>query len=389
MIKLLLVRMPTQNEMDALDKALEKSGADAFVMIGSSDNPDMRYLTHFITTDPVVYIKKKGEKGVIIVSQMEYERASKEATMPAITRAEAGLIRILDEEPDRWRAMARMIAEYVRGGVLVPPTFPYGLGIGISEYSRIMVDNGTIGMMRAKKRWDEVVHIQRVQRATEAAMTLALDLIRSSKPKKGILFNGRDPLTSEAVQLAIRELLQKKGCHARDTIVSCGKDTALPHIRGSGPLLECEPIVIDIFPQDENSGYYSDMTRTVSKGMPASEICEMYMAVQDAQDHAAACIKSGIPGSSAHQAVVDLFKERGYTTGAEGFTHNLGHGVGLEVHELPTLGPGGETLVPGNVVTNEPGLYYSGIGGVRIENIGVVTRTGLRCLTRFPRDLVI
>lgn len=375
--------------MDTLDKALEKSGAEAFVMIGSSDNADMRYLTHFITTDPVVYIKKKGESGVIIVSQMEYERAGREATVPAITRAEAGLIRILDEEPDRWRAMARMIAEYIRGSVLVPPTFPYGLGIEISEYSRIMVDNGTIEMMRAKKRRDEIVHIQRVQQATEAAMTLAIDLIRTSKPKKGILFSEGDPLTSEAVQLAIGELLQKRGCLARDTIVSCGKDTASPHIRGSGPLKECEPIVIDIFPRDEESGYYSDMTRTISKGMPSSEVCEMYSAVRDAQDHAAACIKPGIHGSDAHQAVVDLFKERGYTTGTEGFIHNLGHGVGLEVHELPTLGPGGETLISGNVVTNEPGLYYSGIGGVRIENIGVVTKTGLRCLTRFPRELVI
>ncbi|MDD1707492.1 MAG: Xaa-Pro peptidase family protein [Methanoregulaceae archaeon] len=375
--------------MDALDKALEKNGADAFVMIGSSDNADMRYLTHFITTDPVVYIKKKGEEGVIVVSQMEYERAGREAIVPVITRAEAGLIRILDEEPDRWRAMARMIAEYVKGGVLVPLMFPYGLGIGISEYSRIIVDNGTIGMMRAKKRRDEIVSIQHVQRATEAAMELAIDLIRSSKPKKGILFRGRDPLTSEAVQLVIRELLQKKGCNAWDTIVSCGKDTALPHVRGSGPLQECEPIVIDISPRDEASGYYSDMTRTVSKGIPESEIREMYIAVRDAQDLAAACIKPGIPGSTVHQAVVDLFKERGYTTGTEGFTHNLGHGVGLEVHELPTLGPGGEKLVRGNVITNEPGLYYNRFGGVRIENIGVVSRTGHRCLTQFPRELVI
>lgn len=389
MIKLLVVRIPTRNGMDALDRALEGSGADAFVMIGSSDDADMRYLTHFITTDPVVYIKKKGEKGVIIVSQMEYERAGRESMVPVITRAEAGLIRILEEEPDRWRAMARMIADYVGGGVLVPPMFPYGLGIGISEYTRITVDRNTVGMMRARKRRDELVRIRRIQRATEAAMKLAIALIRNSRPKKGILFRGSDPLTSEAVQLAIREFLQRRGCFAGDTIVSCGKDSAVPHIRGRGELREAEPIVIDIFPRDEESGYYSDMTRTVSKGRPDPYICDMYSAVQDAQDHAASCIKPGVPGSAVHQAVVDLFKERGYHAGTEGFIHNLGHGVGLEVHELPTLGPGGEVLAPGNVVTNEPGLYYSRVGGVRIENIGVVTRTGFRCFTRFPRELVI
>ncbi len=389
MIKVLVVRRQTQKDMDALDREMKKSGADAFVMIGSSDTADMLYLTRFITTDPVIYIKKRGESGKIIVSQMEYERAVKESAVPAITRAESGLIRILETEPDRCRAMARMISEYVGGDILVPPLFPYGLGIAIAEYTGVVVDTGTVGILRAKKKQDELLCIQRVQKATETAMELAITLIRNSKPRKGILFRGRDPLTSESVQLAIRELLLQKGCFARDTIVSCGKDTAVPHVRGSGPLQECEPIVIDIFPRDEKAGYYSDMTRTVSKGRPSSDIAEMYDAVRDAQDHAAAYLKPGVSGSTVYQEVVDFFSGRGYHTGTEGFVHNLGHGVGLEVHELPVLGPGGGILAPGNVVTNEPGLYFGMKGGVRIENIGVITRTGFRCITRYPRELVI
>lgn len=389
MIKVLVVRMPTRKGMDALDKSLKKSGADAFVMIGSSDTADMRYLTRFITTDPVIFIRKRGETGKIIVSQMEYERAARESAVPAITRAESGLIRILETEPDRCRAMARMIAEYAGGDILVPPLFPYSLGIALAEHTRVVVDTGTVGTMRARKRQDELLCIRRVQQATETAMELAIGLIRNSKPRKGILFRGREPLTSESVQLAIRDLLQQKGCFARDTIVSCGKDTAVPHVRGSGPLRECEPIVIDIFPRDEKAGYYSDMTRTVSRGRPSPDISEMYDAVRDAQDHAAASLKPGVSGSTIYQEAVDFFNDRGYQTGTEGFVHNLGHGVGLEVHELPVLGPGGGLLAPGHVVTIEPGLYYAMTGGVRIENIGVITRAGFRCFTGSPRELVV
>lgn len=378
-----------RNGMDALDTAMEECGAEAYVLIGSSENADMRYLTGFLTTDPVVYIRKRGDQGVVIVSQMEYGRALNEATVPAISRADAGYLRILDEEKDRWRALARMIADYVEGPVLVPPNLPYALGTALAEYSPVYLDQGTVGKIRAVKSREEISRIRSVQRATEAAMEHAVDLIRRSKPRGGLLFLGKHPLTSERVRSAMHELLRNRGCLARETIVSCGEDTATPHNRGNGPLRECEPIVIDVFPRHEESGYYTDMTRTVSRGEPAGEIREMYTAVRDAQDRAAGSIRAGAEGSAVHQEVVDLFKDRGYAAGMQGFTHNLGHGVGLEVHELPSLGPGGETLEAGNVVTVEPGLYYPGTGGVRIENIGVVTRNGFRNLTRFPRELVV
>jgi Xaa-Pro aminopeptidase len=382
--------MPTKkNGMDALDAVLEEYGADAYVLFGSSENADMRYLTRFLTSDPVLYLRKRGDRGVIIVSQMEYGRALKEAAVPAISRAEAGYLRISAEEKDRWRALARMITEYVPGPLLVPPTFPYALGRAIAEFSPVHLDPGTVGKTRAVKNRNEISHIGKVQRATEAAMEHAIDLIRRSKPRGGLLYLDKSPLTAERVRTSLHNFLIRRGCLARETIVSCGEDTAFPHIRGSGQLREHEPIVIDIFPREEESGYYSDMTRTVTRGEPSGEIAEMYSAVRDAQDRASASIRAGADGAAVHQGVVDLFEERGYTTGLKGFTHNLGHGVGMEVHELPSLGPGGDTLQAGNVVTIEPGLYYPGIGGVRIENIGVVTRTGFRCLTRFPRELVL
>jgi Xaa-Pro aminopeptidase len=174
-----------------------------------------------------------------------------------------------------------------------------------------------------------------------------------------------------------------------DTIVSCGEDTAIPHIAGTGPLKSDEPIVIDLFPVDERSGYYADMTRTVVKGKPSPEILAMYKALRDAKQLGISKIKAGVTGAEVHQTVVDFFKDQGYESGTRGFVHNLGHGVGLQVHELPTVGPAGTVLATGNVITVEPGLYYPGIGGVRLEDIGSVTAHGFDNFTQFPEDLVV
>jgi Xaa-Pro aminopeptidase len=375
--------------MNALDRSLLKSGAKAFVMIGSSENADMRYITRFITSDPVVYVKKGGELGTIIVSQMELERAARESAVAAMSRAEAGLVRISDKEKDRWRAYAIMIHDLAEGPVLLPPDFPYAIGKYLSDLSTVFMDSGTIPAMRARKKMDEISEIRKAQMATEAAMDRAMRMIRKSRPMKGVLHLGHAPLTSERVRNAMHRDLLERGYLTRDTIVSCGKDTAVPHISGNGPLLSGEPIVIDVFPRSIRSGYFTDMTRTVSKGKPSDEILDMYRAVKEAQDIAGAMFKSGITGADVHQAVVDYFHDRGYKSGAEGFIHNLGHGVGLEVHELPVIGPAGGKLQQRNVVTDEPGLYYAKIGGVRLENIGVIKRVGIDWITEFRRELVL
>ena len=375
--------------MDALDRVMKTRGVTAYAMIGSSDYADMRYLTRFVTSDPIVYIRRTGERGYIVVSQMEYGRAQQEAVTGVMTRADAGLLLILESEKDRWRALARMIAELAGGTILVPPDLPFALGSRLDELAGVVTDTGTIASMRAKKSRNEVTAIERVQRSAEMAMAHAIDCIRRSKSQNGVLWLGGKPLTSERVRTEMHALLMNRGCLVKDTIVSCGKDTAAPHNRGTGPLMAGEPVVIDIFPNDERTGYYSDMTRTVVKGDPSPEIREMYDAVSTVQEYAASMIKPGITGEEVYQAAVDLFSSLGYRTGREGFTHNLGHGVGLEVHELPSIGPGGAPLIRGNVVTNEPGLYYENTGGVRLENIGVLTRTGYRCITSFPKELVV
>ena len=375
--------------MDPLSEAIRIRGTDAYVVYANSRDADMRYLTHFTTSDPFVYFRKPGEKGTIIISQMEIGRASREGISAVMTRAEAGLPEIIKKEKDPYRATAQMIAGQVGKKILVPPNFPIALANALGEFCSVTVDRGTVLSMRAKKTRSEIKCLKNVQKVTQTAMRHAVLMIRHATVKKGILHFEGKPLTSEHIKYTMHCMLLEHGCCAEDTIVSCGEDTAIPHMTGTGPLRADEPIIIDLFPVHEESGYYADMTRTFVKGEPSSEILEMYTTLREAKHLAVSRIKSGVSGADLHQLVVDFFKERGYDSNTRGFVHNLGHGVGLQIHELPTVGPSGKTLETGNVITIEPGLYYPGSGGVRLEDIGAVTKKGFDNFTVFPEDLVI
>jgi len=375
--------------MDALDDAIVGSGADAYVAYASSDDANMRYLSGFKTSDPFIYFRKPHRRGVIIVSQMEHARAVRESKAAVMTRAQAGLVEILKHEQDPWNVTAKMITGQVKGSILVPPRFPLALARALQDSVDVIVDKDCLELMRAVKTRAQMAEIRNVQNATESAIDTGISLIRGSKVRKGILFAGGKPLTSERVRAAMHNHLADRGCIAKDTIVSCGEDTAIPHSLGTGALKAHQPIVLDIFPQDERSGYFSDMTRTVSKGKPGAAVLDMYDAVCEAQMLAERHVRAGASGAGIHQMVVDLFRERGYGSTTTGFVHNLGHGVGLAVHELPSLGPSGTGLASGNVITIEPGLYCPGTGGVRLEDIGAVTKKGFSRFTQYPRELVL
>lgn len=375
--------------MDPISAAIKEHDADAYVMYASSRDADMRYLTQFTTSDPFVFFKKPGENGTIIVSQMETGRASRESTAAVMTRAEAGLPEIMKTEKDPTRATAKMIAGMTGKKVLVPPQFPHGLATVLGDYCSVSVDTGTVQSMRATKSRAEIVIMKRVQTATESAMEKAVTLIRKSSVKKGILHYKGVPLTSEYVKFVMHCHLLEQGCSAEDTIVSCGEDTAIPHMTGTGALKADEPIVIDLFPVEEKTGYYADMTRTVVKGEPSQDIREMYGTLREAKHLGISRVRAGVSGSDVYQAVVDYFKDCGYESNTRGFVHNLGHGVGLHIHELPTVGPAGKCLEKGNVITIEPGLYYPGTGGVRLEDIGAVTAKGFEKFTNFSEDLIV
>ena len=376
--------------MDSLGELIQETGASAYCLYAGSDMAEMRYLTRFVTHDPVSLLVRPNEKPLMIVPQMEADRALRESLADVITRRQAGYFEINETEKDPWRATAAMIQRVSPGPYLVPPVFPAALARALGDYNEVMIDRiGVVSVQRAQKSKEEVIWITQVQRAAEAAIAGAIKMIRDAEIRSEILWHDDAPLTSEKVRYEINRILLSYDCSARDTIVSCGKDTALPHCIGYGNLIAHEPIVIDLFPCDNSTGYYADMTRTVSRGEPSGSVREIYETVSQAVKIAELGVKEGVPGSSLYQSVHDFFEELGFHSDSEGFTHSLGHGVGLEVHENPSLSPAGHELLSGNVITIEPGLYYRDIGGVRIENMGIVKKNGFERLTDFSQELVI
>jgi len=378
--------------MDALDAAIREAGAAAYVIYATSADPAMRYLSGFSTTDPFLYLKKPGQPGLIIVSQMEYERAARESEAGVMTRSETGYLDYLGEEGDPWKALARVIREQAGDNLLVPPGFPFVLAQELLPDTTLTVDRGAVDRMRSVKTATEIAAIERAQRAAENAMGVAREMLRrAGRGTDGELIDPdtRETITSDSLRSAMHRALVSSGCRPTDTIVSCGRESALPHSVGHGPVYADQPIVIDIFPQETATGYHADMTRTLVAGEPEAAITEMYAAVAEAKRLAAGIIRPGVTGEEVYTAVKDFFADAGFGTGAEGFTHNLGHGVGLAIHEDPSLGPRGGDLVRGNVITVEPGLYYHAIGGVRLEDLGVVTADGFSPLTRFGEVLCL
>lgn len=377
--------------MRTLTDALAEKNSDAYVAYDSSANADMRYLAGFLASDPYIYIYPKNGRGTIVVSSMEELRARKETSCNVITRSAAGLPDLLQELKDPERATAQMIRNLAGTKLLVPASMPVGFAQTLMQVADITVDRTTVAAMRRVKTPDEILLMREVQQQNEAATRAAVELIRKSGiDEHGGLIYEDEPVTSEKVREVIASVLRPSACEERDTIISCGPDTAMPHCLGTGQLHANQPIVMDVFPRNLKTGYFADMTRTIAKGAPAKEIMQMYETVHAAKELAADMLGPGITGAEVHNAVAAFFIEKGYeTAGASGFIHSLGHGVGLEIHEGPSLSPSGGILETGNVVTIEPGLYYPGIGGVRLEDMGVITENGFDRFTNFEEQLIV
>ncbi len=235
---------------------------------------------------------------------------------------------------------------------------------------------------------DKVAAITEVQRATEAAMAAVGEYLESDQTP-----------TAERAHEIIDEVLAAHGCESpKQHIVAGGTQSAEPHEEGKGPLQPCHPIVIDIYPRSKNTGYFADMTRTVCIGEPSAKLQQMYETVLAAQQLAIAMVAPDVSCIDIQNAVEQHFKRAGYETRgagtefpfAEGFVHGVGHGVSKELHDKPRIGRNSKDILQvGDVVTIEPGLYYKNIGGVRIEDLILVTEDGPKNLTRFPKSLII
>jgi len=233
------------------------------------------------------------------------------------------------------------------------------------------------------------------QRALFLAMRMAQGVLAKSRIKgRRLVFEGRT-LTSERLRTMINVFLLERGYSSTDTIVSCGRHAVDPHDKGSGPLAPHSSIIVDIFPRSLTTYYFGDATRTFCRGRAPDALKRMYFAVKSAQELGIGMVREGVNGRRIHEAIHRFFDEVGYPTRVrggrnEGFFHGTGHGIGLEVHEEPArITAADYVLKRGNVMSVEPGLYYPGVGGVRIEDLVHVTKSGCEVLGKFPKRLEI
>ena len=249
---------------------------------------------------------------------------------------------------------------------------------------------------RRRKNADEAEWIHGAQRAAEAAVAEVAGLLGSAQVENGLLELDGRPLTSERLMAAAQGVLNEIGYACDDMIVAGSPECWMPHYRGEGPIRAGAPVIIDIFPRGRVSRYHGDLTRTIVPGEITPEVRRMHEVVCQALDAAIAMIRPGVTGRAVNDEVCRILKEGGFGAAYKGFEpppgapsmiHSTGHGVGLDVHELPNLRPTDVALEEGDVVTVEPGLYLEGLGGVRVEDTGIVTAGGFRNFTSISRSL--
>jgi len=361
------------------------------IVSGSMYNADMYYATRFLSADPFVYLRLP-HNDILIVSQMEYERAKKETIANEVRssldyghdlKTEELIINVLREEGitaiEVPRYFSLFTAEELRK-----------TGIDVVPVEELIMTKE-----REIKDGHEINYIRKAQRACEHAMEIAIEVIKKSSVRGNCLMDNGEVLTSERVKAYIEHDLIDMGCSCDggEPIAACGKRAADPHFTGGGPIYANEPIIIDIFPRLKLERYFADMTRTVVKGEPGNEIKEMYDAVKHAQNAALALLKEGVTCKEVHNLVCDIFEEIGYGTirrrSKTGFIHTTGHGVGLDLHEAPKVGDNDYELRKGNVITIEPGLYDPEVGGVRLEDMVLVLKNGCENLTKLEKKLEV
>lgn len=379
-----------------MSAVMKKRGERTIVLVGSAaTSPDVHYSTGFHATDNVVMASNAAGR-YLVVPGMEAERARRQGRVAEVfTPKSLGLSgkRRMDIA---WWTIA-LLRRLKTTRVIVPPAFPLRVARKLEQTGiGVALSRAPLFPERQVKRLDEIAGIKEAQQAAVIAMRAAVEAISGAGiGADGRLYANRRALTSEDVRKLINEVLVRHSCVCKEAIVSCGAAAADPHERGKGPLLANEPIVIDIFPQHFEHGYWGDITRTVVRGSAPERIKSMYAAVKAAQEAALRAIRPGARCSTVHKRAQDELARHGFRTELvngklRGFIHGTGHGVGLSVHESPSLAPGTDArLRKGNVVTVEPGLYYPGEAGLRIEDLVMVTSDGWRYMVPCEKKLVV
>ena len=365
--------------------------------------PSVRHEVSLEIMDPLLFVDRSGDP-LVLTSSLEAERLR--AAIPAAeirTFDEFGLFELIGEGMSRDEAELETVVRALEDWGVEEAVVPGDLAVVVADRLRaagigIEVDDRAISLRRRAKTPAQLEGIRRAQRAAEAGMATAESLIRGAEREDGLLHHEGAPLTAETVRAAIRATCAAADAPAPEGIMVVSILSGGGHDPGSGPLPADLPIEIDLWPRDEASGCWADMTRTFVNGTISDEVATMRDVARAAIEAARSGARPGITGRALYDAAAEVIEAAGHPTQrtrkpgerlTHGFYFGLGHGVGLEVHEAPSLGlAGGEEMIPGDVIAIEPGIEgIEGIGGVRFEDLLLITEDGSETLTRYPYDL--
>ncbi len=371
---------------------------DVLIVGDTERSPELRHEIPLHIGDEFLYAETDGRR-VAIVWSIEGDRISKVdesiEIIPSETFSPDDLIRdgvgIYDLAPT---LTARMVASLGIASASVPAAFPLRVADELRRSGvELIVDQRLFDDRRRRKTTAELDGIRVASRAVGAAIEEISAVLARSEPRPdGRVVEG-EPLTCELLRARADAILATFGCRGDDMIVAHGPQSADGHDAGSGRIANDDVVLCDVFPRHLESACYSDMSRTFLVGEANAELVEWHGQCVEALELSRALVRPGVNGADLHRAVSTFFEERGHRTALskaegevlrEGYYHALGHGVGLDVHEAPSLGKVGHDLVVGDVITLEPGLYRQGFGGIRVEDLVVVTNDGCETLTQFP-----
>jgi Xaa-Pro aminopeptidase len=367
-------------------------------------DPDLFFATGITVVDPFTYIETGGRR-IVLTSSLEADAARRDSTAD-----EVWLVDEFDRRELIAGGMTRDEAEMevvrralTRAGVsraAVPPTFPLELADFLRAAGIEVEPDRELFVARRRVKDDRALDgIRRAQRSTEESFRTVRELLGSSAPSPAGLVLGGELLTCERIRDAVEQTLRAHGCDTDPPIIACGPQSAQGHELGSGPIQPGQPLVCDIFPRDRASRMHADMTRTFCFGPAPDWLAHMHATVLEALRRSTEAIRPGVGGRAVWDVACDVIEGGGYRTTRglgpgerldEDFFHGLGHGVGVDVHEEPGMSLGqGDVLATRDVVTVEPGVYRKDRGGVRLEDLVLVTESGHELLTDFGYELEI
>ncbi|MDR2812699.1 MAG: aminopeptidase P family protein [Puniceicoccales bacterium] len=348
---------------------------------------DLLYWSGIFTCDPFLAFEVEGQRyaisNVLEIDEMRHNSKFDEVFLPRD---------LVDQENPRTIDLIQHILErFSQRDLILPKNFPAHLVLKLQEQGiNFSVVKDEFLPERSIKSSAEMIQVRKACAVIADAFWRVRSILAEAEIRDKFLYYDGGLLTSERIRMEIAYICFEGGAIARETIIACGRDAAFPHNRGRGPLKANEFIVVDIFPRLIESGYYGDMTRTLLRGQPSKAQIKMYDAVKIVQNQAVSQIRAGKNAKEIHEDNMKTFTKLGYpSTDATGFFHNTGHGVGLALHENPSIGERDHYLQNGEVITVEPGLYYPEIGGVRIEDVVAVAENGVELLSNFSYEWVV